>query len=239
MRSVRCPVWFGIALPVLLSVGCSSSKAVHERGWIGGEYRLARKPAPFRGAAVPAFPGELSDRYRAGMLVTGVSTNSPIAQAGVKTGDLILELNEQALQSERTFWSQVNQCAAGQSLRVRYYREDQLLEGVLVAGREAYRRWHFVQFGLPWSGRFDPWPDPALSLIVAGYEESASRLDLGMPASQFVKAHQPPAAAGQPVKGVVGSDRWRCWLVLFGTGGYSEVLSQEPAPSDAASMAKR
>lgn len=122
---------------------------------------------------------------------------------------------------------------------MRYYRDGQLLDGVLLAGREAYRRWHFVQFGLPWSGRFDPWPDPAFSLIVTGYEESASRLDLEMPASQFVKGHQPLAPEGQPLKGVVGSDRWRCWLVLFGTGGDTEVLSQEPAPPGAAPMAKR
>ncbi len=177
--------------------------------------------------ALPAFPDVLRDQYRAGILVTAVTSNSPVAQAGLRPGDLVLELNNQPVPSTKAFQRQVNQCGAGASLRLRYFRDGEVTTTTVVAGKETYQRWHTFQVGLPWSGFVDPWPNPEFSLIVAGYHARGARLDLESPESRFLRKYQGSGGRGEAGAGVIGRDQWRAWLVLFGLGGHHVVLSQE------------
>ena len=93
-----CAAFLGAA--VLLSAGCATSnpaeKPVHQRGWIGGQYKLARQPRWMGNSdAIDAFPGQLKKTQTTGILVTALSSNTPAHLAGVKEGALILEINHQ------------------------------------------------------------------------------------------------------------------------------------------------
>src|SRR6266567_3944023 len=78
----------GLGAAAFVFTGCSSAKpkeeAVHQRGWIGGEYKLVR-----------VFPAGLKPVKNSALLVTALNTNTPAALAGLNEGDLILELNHQ------------------------------------------------------------------------------------------------------------------------------------------------
>ena len=70
----------------LVITGCCSAKpkeaAIHQRGWIGGEYK-----------AVCMFPPGLKHTQKSALLVTALNTNAPASLAGLNEGDLLLELN--------------------------------------------------------------------------------------------------------------------------------------------------
>src|SRR3954449_13540264 len=67
------------------SLAIAKEQPIHERGWIGGEYRAVNK-----------FPSTFSNAPKAAILITALNTNTPASIAGVEAGDLILELNHQA-----------------------------------------------------------------------------------------------------------------------------------------------
>jgi hypothetical protein len=60
----------------------------------------------------------------AGVRLDGVDTGTPAAQAGLEAGDVILELNETAVNNLRDYSRALKQLTPGDELRIRYRRND-------------------------------------------------------------------------------------------------------------------
>src|SRR5262245_16415045 len=98
-RALRALLWLNL---LLLAAGCATKQPKENpparRGWVGGQYRLAEKPRQLgTKGAIEAFPGAVADQ-KTGVLVTVLSSNTPAALAGLREGDLILEINHAPVQ---------------------------------------------------------------------------------------------------------------------------------------------
>jgi len=215
------------ACVVVFATGCSSSKAVKERGWIGGEYKLARTPRAFQSApVVPAFPRHL--QQSAGLFIVAVPTNSPLASAGLRAGDLILELDHKPVERLDAFWKRVNACEPGALLPITFFRDGATQERDVIIGRESYRRVHTLGLGFMLSRQWDLWPDPEFSLIALGYGRSNERLDLHSPETEFVRATQVRNDKRENAEsGMDSREGWHSWLVILSLGGHKQIVSQE------------
>jgi len=169
------------ALPVLFLVlfsGCATQekKPVSQRGWIGGEYKLARKKSvatevSASPAMVGCLPQELARKQKAAVLVTSLDTNAPAQAAGLRTDDLVLELNHQPVTRLRDFRRIIDRSAPGSILAVRAYRDRQTLDFEVPVGKEAFRREGSFRIALPSVVQgWDLWPNPGFSLVFVGYE---------------------------------------------------------------------
>ena len=84
------------------SVG--APKPVHQRSWLGGEYKLAKRPMMFQSRdIVRAFPNYLRDQQHGGILITALETNTPAAMSGLRPGDLVLKVNDQPVEKLGAF----------------------------------------------------------------------------------------------------------------------------------------
>ena len=194
--------------------------AEHHRGWIGGEYRLARRHWSWSDTtdAVVAFPKVLTNSQK-GVLITALSTNTPAYVAGLRETDLILEIDHEKIASLAAFHKKIDRTKPGSTLAVRAYRDGEAQDYNVTVGRETFR--DNGAFGV---GLFYDLPslkfNPSFSLIALGlYCETDKRTELGSAEETFrrenVKDHHPSDTC------------WRAWAgPLFATR-YREIRSQE------------
>lgn len=202
---------------VALLTGCASEKTkpVSERGWIGGEYALA-KPSSFlltldgaRGT-VGSYPRSLVPVQKAAILITKLSTNAPAARAGLRQGDLILELNHQSMTRWSDFRRIIDQSQPGTSLAIKAYRDGKNLDFTIPVGREKFRAGGcftiaFPSVVHPWK----LWPDTGLSLVFLGYDVNPGvRYELGGDKQIY-------------------DDEWTAYLGLFELTKGERVITQE------------
>jgi hypothetical protein len=195
----------------------------HQRGWIGGEYKLARRHWSWSSTteAVIAFPDSLTNGKKAGILITGVSTNTPAYLAGLREADLILEMDGQKMTSLSVLRRKIDQTKPGASLVVRAYRNGELQDYSVTVGRETFIENGAFGFGLPLglpdlSLKFNP----SFSLIALGLAwESDQRTELGSGEQIFrrenVKEHHPTDVY------------WRAWAGPFFLLRTRQIYSQE------------
>ena len=213
----------------LLSVGCAHHKrttteTVFERGWIGGEYR----PAHIRHQmfsprdTLNAFPSGLVPSYKAGLLLSSLSTNTPAQIGGLREGDLIVAIDEQPVSTLEDFRHAIDHSSPGAKLEIRVFRKGKLLDCSVLAGREKFKRQGELMIALPLITReLDLWPNPGVSLIVLGYAPNPGhRVELASAESQYLKSCEP--------KGYQAIDEnWRAWLVIFQLSRREIILSQD------------
>jgi S1-C subfamily serine protease len=104
----------------LLAMGCTSNKVAQQRGWIGGELLVAKCPSwRIPGGdpeVVPALPKQLKGKQKAGIFVSEVYSNTPLAVAGLRAGDLILAVNQQPVEKLTGFRRIVDGCKPGSTI---------------------------------------------------------------------------------------------------------------------------
>jgi hypothetical protein len=185
-----------LSLLVVAVTGCASPKAnqakqeaekVHQRGWIGGEFELARKVRLFgsREDYVPLLPPGLASSNRAGILITALSSNSPACQSGLLEGDLILDCAHRPVTTLKAFHRVVDRSEPGKPLPLTIWREGRTFDCAVPVGRETFKRW--LTFGagvglpnLSDFGHLDLWPNPGFDLWVLGFEPNPNdRKELG------------------------------------------------------------
>jgi hypothetical protein len=226
-RHFIAPMLLPGALLVLFS-GCASgppkAEITHQRGWIGGEYQLAR-PARFwhSSGVVNAFPKALRPAQKAGLLVTALSTNTPASLAGLREGDLILQINHQPVTDLSSFRRTIDGTAPGTLLPVQAWRDGQTVEFNVPVGRETYRHLGSLGIGVCW-GNLDLSFNPGFSLVVLGYESpTQDRAELGSVKSAYLRNCHP--GKYEPT-----DDDWAAWLVILRVSKGKTVLAQETAP---------
>lgn len=166
---------FGALLALSLT-GCAGTKTISQRGWIGGEYVLARPATVWtridgsRGVR-GTLPASLNSTQKSAIQITSMSTNAPARAAGLRKGDFILEINRQRVTSLRGFRHAIDRSLPGSVLAIKAYRNGRFVDCQVPVGREKYKKGGSLVMALPTVvHRWDLWPNPGFSLVVAGYE---------------------------------------------------------------------
>ena len=200
---------------VLLISGCASKpeeKPVHVRGWIGGQYRL-----------VKSFPKELKEKPKAGLLVVAVSTNTPVYAAGLREGDVILELDHQPIKRMRDFRREIDADKPGSSVAMSAWRDGQKLECNVPVGRETFRHSGVFMVGFPpFMEPFQFWPtrdNPGFSLSATGWNFSNKRVELSSAAETYYRKCDPKREGYD--------ESWSFWLAMMKLTKGENILSQE------------
>src|SRR5689334_7495057 len=124
-------------------------KSEHHRGWIGGEFRIARRHWSWADTtdSVIAFPKALTNAQK-GVLITGLSTNTPAYLAGLREADLILELDHEKITSLAAFRKKIDCTKPGSTLALRAYRVGEVQDYNVIVGRETFREGGAIAVGL-------------------------------------------------------------------------------------------
>lgn len=214
-----------ITSAALWLTGCASHKPaaerLHERGWIGGEYKKVIKPWWLgESDAINGWPGNLKVEPKVGMLLTALSTNTPVHLAGLREGDLILQLNHNPLTDRPAFYEKIYGAKPGAMLPVEFYRNGTVMETNVCVGRELFRHSGVFAIGLPpFIYPLDLWPNPGFSLAVLGFEPENGHTELGSVKTAFQRRCDPNY---HPV-----DTTWRAWLVIFQVLHQKTIFSQQ------------
>lgn len=208
-------------------------KPVHQRSWLGGEYKLAKRPRMFQTRdIVAAFPSSLRDQQHGGILVTALATNTPAAMGGLQPGDLILKVNDQPVEKLGLFFRLISAAQPGQVLQLSVYRDDEILDFPVTLGRETYQKEGTISLGLLLSGDWDPLPKPDFSLIALGYKRRVQRVELNSPETRYRQHIASGGGSGiGPSSGIESSEGWEAWCLILGISSRKRILSQETIPN--------
>ncbi len=249
-RAARRAGSLSLCLLAVILAGCSTTKTttepeaekVHERGWIGGEFKLAQKPFRWntmfgtREEYVGALPRGLGSSNRAGILITALGSNAPARLAGLREGDLILDFNHQPVTTLKAFRQLVDRTDPGTALPITAWRDGQSFDCNVPVGRETFKSWGTFAIGirlpnLPDFGHFDLWPNPGFDLWALGFEPySDDRTELASAESIYHRA----CGSG---KYTPSDTDWDAWLVIFSLSKGKNIESQENVPVHSAALA--
>ena len=227
-----------VVMAGILFAGCATAppkeKPVHERGWVGGEYKLAQRPRFFGNSdVVNVLPAELDCAHRAGLLVKALATNAPAWQAGLRPGDLVIEVAHRPLTNLADFYLAVDRSTPGQTLNVKVRRPGGMTELSVVVGREKFRNAGIFSVSLPPVLRPpDLWPVHGFSLVALGYEpEAIKREQLDSVVNTYRRA-----SGG---KGDIQNMEWQAWAAIFQVSRSKTILAQEAVPAATPAEAAR
>ena len=145
------------------------------------------------------FPGNCRPARKAGVLVTALGTNAPAYRAGLRAGDLILELAGQPVTTLQAFRRAVDQAPPGTKLAVTAYRGGQTAQYEVATGKETFRLGGLFLIAFPpivrgWN-LFPNHNHPGFSVAVAGCDVNpGERTEIGS-VNRAVRARvrpQPP-----------------------------------------------
>lgn len=226
----------------LILFGCAAhakEKPILERGWIGGHYDCAKRSRSTAewlfGAdhTIFSFPSTLAHSYKAGILTLALGTNTPAYLAGLRAGDLILELDHQPVRDLTAFWDVVAGTKPGALLPVKAFRDGKAMDFNVTVGREKYQNVGWFTVGLPGyielphlvPTREAPW----FSLVVLGYENDYNEpVEFASVKEQYKHSCHPKA------KQTAYDTDYRIWLVIFEGKKTRKILAQETAMAQAA-----
>ena len=222
---------------VFILLGCATTKQNYQRGWIGGEYlesdtsfwkKMCCNYFQSGDGVIPGLPEEIAGEQSSAILVSRVYDNTPVKNAGIKEGDLILLINNDKIKSVDKLLRTIDRIDPGEEVKVTLFREGQIIEKPLIIGKETYRKLHSISVGIALSSVFDPIPNPSFNLFsLLKYEKNNRRLELGSPEYQYynnqvLKSNLMPKNEEQ-----VNSEGWDTTIGIFGISGKKVILSQE------------
>jgi len=212
-------------LLALAVTGCATSKdkPASQRGWIGGEYVLAKPNCCWTHMSNPAgvsatLPCSLLATQWTAIQITGLTSNTPAMAAGLQTGDFVLEVNHQKMTSLSRFRHAIDHSEPGSVVTVKAYRDGQIAEYQVPVGREKYRGGGYFTITMPTVVHgWDLWPNPGFSAICVGYEPNPGlRKELGN--------HPKPGET-------VYDEGWQAYLVFMEVSHGKRIIAQESVPA--------
>lgn len=214
-----------LAMGAGLYCGCTTHPELH-RGWVGGEFENARvgffTPDPLKGdTTLPVLPTPVLQEQSGAVLVIGLDDTSPLAEAGVRQGDLILRVNGEKVTSLDDLRGRVDALVPGTAARLMVFRKGKMLEKQLVIGRETYKRIGILSVGLRFSPEIELKMAPDFSLFsLVSFRSSERRINLRSPQAAYVEAN---SYDRKPAENLL----WDFWLGIFGLGRKEEIIRQE------------
>jgi hypothetical protein len=140
--------------------------------------------------------------------------------AGLREGDLILELDHRPATELRAFRGRIDQAGPGTVLAVKAWRSGQTIECEVPVGRETFQKWGAIGLGL-YANPWDLWPDPGFSLVFLGYQSNrGSRCELGS-----VEATWARNCDSEGYRAV--DEDWNAWLVVLHLSSQKVIVSQD------------
>jgi hypothetical protein len=229
MRTWAWLPFAGAAVIVSSLSGCAS-KPCRERGWIGGDVKRVQArggwleaPAPSCGHdAVIGMPA--SAGAPCGLLVLDAPCDSPLAQAGVARGDLIVALDGKPVADPLAFRRAIETRRPGSPATLQVWRAGATAAHPVVVGREQYERRGTLALVIPIDPHVDlnPFDDgiSVFGLVVA--EAHANRRDLGTVERTYLARAVPGRAPAAPVQETV-----RVGVFPIYVGAQTRVLAQQ------------
>ncbi|MEM7260745.1 MAG: PDZ domain-containing protein [Planctomycetota bacterium] len=214
----RSLLLLGTMTLALASFGCSSGpKPTETRGWIGGEYDDYYVNHGLASIAPEA--GSIGERHHA-VLVSRTFDETPLATAGVEPGDLIVAIDGEAIEDRDDLYERLDAAAPGTIWSIDVLRDGELTSCRTIVGREQYRDYGYLSFGLGLGGTIDLVPNPEFNVLsIIRYSSCDDRLELRHPRYQPV-----PKERRKELRSPEG---WDFWLGIVGFGGYLEIVDQE------------
>jgi hypothetical protein len=133
------------------------------------------------------------------IFVAGVYPSTPLAQAGLEAGDLILSVDETPVASLKSFRAVIDKAKPGTSVRLSVYRQGIFTDQTVVVGRETFDAEYprSLAIGLFLEMRADLWPDPDFNVLgLLGYRQWDHRIDLQSPEGRAISQEQSRGHAG-------------------------------------------
>ena len=218
---IALAVFFATLLPVIAP---AATKKLEHRAWLGGEFKQAKRGGDaYSATRVGAFPRDL--KQRAGVFVSAVHPETPLATASLAAGDLILALDGKPVTSPKALERAVESRAPGDTVRLSVYRDGEIEERTATLGIESYEHWRTLSVGLMLTSKIDLVPNPEFSALALGFKRKNERIDLRSPEVEFFRRHR---RGSRGERGVPGRESWQAWCVLFSLGGHKQIVSQEP-----------
>jgi hypothetical protein len=215
---------------VVSSLAGCATKPCRERGWIGGDVKCVRacagwleEPAPALACdAVIGMPADAG--APCGLLVLEAPDSSPLAQAGVRRGDLIVALDGRRVADPLAFRRAVESRKPGAVATLEVWRAGAKIDHPVVVGRERYQRQGVLSLRIPICPHvdLDPFDDGinVFGLVVA--ESHPRRTDLATVERSYLARALPGARPAAPVQETVEVGVFPLYL-----GAQTRVLAQE------------
>lgn len=152
----------GIVVCAVLA-GCSGGRC-KQRGWIGGDLKRVQACAGFLECPPPSTTPRAvvgmpqSAGTRQGLLVVRAPAASPLSEAGVVTGDLIVALDGKPVSDPLAFRQAIEARPPGSPAILEVWRDGAHAPHAVVVGRETYSRRTKVGAYLGFSAHADLWP---------------------------------------------------------------------------------
>jgi membrane-associated protease RseP (regulator of RpoE activity) len=223
---------------LVLFSGCASNKITHERGWVGGKYlesdtSFVKKTCgnyfESKGRVIPVLPDEIKKNQSGAVFVSRVFDNTPLMNAGIKEGDLIVAIDNQPVESLAAFRKLVDHGKPGEKISFAVFRNGETKEIPVVVGRETYQKWGYFTLGFGFGTEFDPVPHPDFNLLgLISYKRNDTRLELNSPEYRYFRQAKalPPDKSDRNPGSEADAEGWAAWFVIFGFSGKKIILEQ-------------
>ena len=130
--------------------------------------------------------------------MAGVYPDTPLAQAGLEVGDLIVSIDETPVASLESFRAVIDKAKPGTSVRLSVYRQGIFTDHTVVVGRETFDAEYprSLAIGLFLEMRADLWPNPDFNILgLLAYQQWDHRIDLKSPEGRLISQGQSPRQA--------------------------------------------
>ena len=214
---------------ILATRASAKDKPPHERGWIGGEYRVAESHGSASACAptnaspatnAVASPKSSRKSHPEGILVFKLDTKTPAAMAGLQKGDVILQLDHQSVTNMHQFRDKIDASKPGTPLTITACRDGSVADYNVPVGREKFMENGMFMVGFPGMvHNWGFWPPSGISFVFLGYRvHPDTRHQMG--------------ARDKSVDNPV----WDAWLAIFAVSRSRHVIAQESVPLASASL---
>jgi PDZ domain len=223
---------------LILICACAPTKKTYERGWVGGEYlessdsffkKVSANYFKSNSGVIPALPDDIREERSTAVFVSRVFDHTPLNEAGIKAGDLILAVGTRKVEKLQDFRRLVDYCTPGKIILLTIYRNGETLDLPVNVGRETYQKWHYFSLGLRLNSELNPIPTPEFNILgIVSFEKNDTRLELNSPEYRYflnAKAY-PPGKSDRTPDSDADAEGWDAWFVIFGLSGKTIVLSQ-------------
>ena len=232
-------MFFALIGCFVLSIGCTSSpRPVRQRGWIGGGY-LEANPSFFKTVTsnyfqhgegvIPALPESVKEKQKGAVFVSNVYDKTPVAQADIREGDLILAVDDIPVPTIKALRKIIDQRTPGTEVRLTVLRQGETLVKPVLIGKESYWNIHTLSLGFHLSSEIDPIPHPDFNLLgLLSFSKNKRRLELNSPEYQYYQTVQPMAEDDTVTEEqtLANWEGWDAWCLIIGLGGKKIILDQ-------------
>jgi len=160
------------------------------------------------------------------VFVSGLNEDTPLADAGVREGDLIVSLEGKSVKSLASFQRTIDASAPGTQLNLKTYRDGAYEDRRITVGRETLdEKGHgYLALGLFIEMQADLFPDPDFNLLgILGFQKWDDHIDLQSVEQAYVR-HTNGTRDAEPSKG------WSLYLGPVRIGHMRNIVEQRCAP---------